>query len=60
MHSAVPGARCVRLHFSEPSVDGEGGVVEGDFESESGDEAGMTRAERRKAAKAAGGRRRKK
>lgn len=50
-----------RLHFSAPTVDGEGGVVEGDFESESGDdESGMTRAERRKAAKAAGGRRRKK
>lgn len=49
-----------RLHFSAPTVDGEGGVVEGDFESESGDDSGMTRAERRKAAKATGGRRRKK
>ncbi|MEU3690021.1 preprotein translocase subunit SecA [Streptomyces narbonensis] len=50
-----------RLHFSAPTVDGDGGVVEGDFESgdDSGD--GMTRAERRKAQKnASGGRRRKK
>lgn len=48
-----------RLHFSAPTVDGEGGVVEGDFDAdEAGD--GMTRAERRKAQKAAGGRRRKK
>ncbi len=56
-----------RLHFSAPTVDGEGGVVEGDFANEeatgatrSGD--GMTRAERRKAQKSAGGggRRRKK
>ena len=58
--------RADRLHFSAPSVDGEGGVVEGDFEGAgvSGgaaapeDETGTTRAERRKAAK--GGRRRKK
>ncbi|MCX5607666.1 MULTISPECIES: preprotein translocase subunit SecA [unclassified Streptomyces] len=50
-----------RLHFSAPTVDGEGGVVEGDFESEAaGDGDGMTRAERRKAQKASGGRRRKK
>ncbi|MFE9634732.1 preprotein translocase subunit SecA [Streptomyces sp. NPDC006463] len=50
-----------RLHFSAPTVDGEGGVVEGDFESDgAGDGDGMTRAERRKAQKAAGGRRRKK
>ncbi|GGO97360.1 preprotein translocase subunit SecA [Wenjunlia tyrosinilytica] len=51
-----------RLHFSAPTVDGEGGVVERDLESEdgadAGPEAGMTRAERRKAQK--GGRRRKK
>ncbi|HZG06457.1 MAG TPA: preprotein translocase subunit SecA [Streptomyces sp.] len=52
-----------RLHFSAPTVDGEGGVIEGDFTN--GDEGGpvrspadgMTRAERRKAQK---GRRRKK
>jgi preprotein translocase subunit SecA len=55
--------RADRLHFSAPSVDGEGGVVEGDFENgdSAGDEGGeevLTRAERRKAAK--GGRRRKK
>ncbi len=51
-----------RLHFSAPTVDGEGGVVEGDFDSDSaGSEGdGLTRAERRKAQKAAGGRRRKK
>ncbi|MCX4526128.1 MULTISPECIES: preprotein translocase subunit SecA [unclassified Streptomyces] len=48
-----------RLHFSAPTVDGEGGVVEGDFESDGGGD-GMTRAERRKAQKASGGRRRKK
>lgn len=54
-----------RLHFSAPSVDGEGGVVEGDFEtvndavpSGGASSDGMTRAERRKAQK--GGRRRKK
>lgn len=49
-----------RLHFSAPSVDGEGGVVEGDFENEGGgsESDGQTRAERRKAAK--GGKRRKK
>jgi len=61
-----------RLHFSAPSVDGEGGVVEGEFSA--GDAAeleetgassvlgapsdGLTRAERRRAAK--GGRRRRK
>ncbi|MEU7067182.1 preprotein translocase subunit SecA [Streptomyces sp. NPDC053429] len=54
-----------RLHFSAPTVDGEGGVVEGDFDADAdaeGDEAGvgMTRAERRRAQKASGGRRRKK
>lgn len=50
-----------RLHFSAPTVDGDGGVVEGDFASddaESGD--GLTRAERRKAQKNAGGGRRRK
>ncbi|MFG2678975.1 preprotein translocase subunit SecA [Streptomyces sp. NPDC048392] len=49
------------LHFSAPTVDGEGGVVEGDFtdgESAQGQSDGLTRAERRKQAK--GGRRRKK
>ncbi|RII19869.1 preprotein translocase subunit SecA [Streptomyces sp. YIM 130001] len=53
-----------RLHFSAPTVDGEGGVVEGDFTTEDEDGTavrssadGMTRAERRKAQK---GRRRKK
>lgn len=50
------------LHFSAPTVDGEGGVVEGDFTTD-GEPAqpqsdGLTRAERRKQAK--GGRRRKK
>ncbi|RSN44478.1 preprotein translocase subunit SecA [Streptomyces sp. WAC 04229] len=50
------------LHFSAPTVDGEGGVVEGDFSTD-GEPAqaasdGLTRAERRKQAK--GGRRRKK
>lgn len=51
-----------RLHFSAPTVDGEGGVIEGDFDSDAagGEGDGMTRAERRKAQKAAGGRRRKK
>jgi preprotein translocase subunit SecA len=50
------------LHFSAPTVDGEGGIVEGDFSD--GDEPvrseadGLTRAERRKQAR--GGRRRKK
>ncbi|WP_037575839.1 preprotein translocase subunit SecA [Phaeacidiphilus oryzae] len=53
-----------RLHFSAPSVDGEGGVVEGDFATACGGATsavpegdGMSRAERRKASK---GRRRKK
>ncbi|MGK5533472.1 preprotein translocase subunit SecA [Streptomyces sp. URMC 129] len=58
--------RADRLHFSAPTVDGaggQGGVVEGDFTAAEGAEgeqaqAGMTRAERRKAQK--GGRRRKK
>jgi preprotein translocase subunit SecA len=47
-----------RLHYTAPSVDGDDTVIEGDFEEESaiseGD--GLTRAERRRAAK---GRRRK-
>ncbi|GHH76231.1 protein translocase subunit SecA [Streptomyces sulfonofaciens] len=51
-----------RLHFSAPTVDGEGGVVEGDFENGDGpvrsEADGLTRAERRKQQK--GGRRRKK
>ncbi|WP_377271089.1 preprotein translocase subunit SecA [Peterkaempfera sp. SMS 1(5)a] len=50
-----------RLHYTAPSVDGEGGVVEGEFAEDAGVEdpdAGLTRAERRRAAK--GGRRRKK
>jgi preprotein translocase subunit SecA len=50
------------LHFSAPTVDGEGGVIEGEFASD-GEPVrsaadGLTRAERRKQAK--GGRRRKK
>ncbi|MET9777098.1 preprotein translocase subunit SecA [Streptomyces sp. NPDC006367] len=50
------------LHFSAPTVDGEGGVIEGEFTTDeepvrSGAD-GLTRAERRKQAK--GGRRRKK
>ncbi|WP_425587977.1 hypothetical protein [Streptomyces prasinosporus] len=50
------------LHFSAPTVDGEGGTIEGDFATD--DEPvrssadGLTRAERRKQAR--GGRRRKK
>ncbi|GAA0453892.1 preprotein translocase subunit SecA [Streptomyces olivaceiscleroticus] len=54
-----------RMHFSAPTVDGEGGVVEGDFTTDAVPSAqtrsesdGLTRAERRKAQK--GGRRRKK
>ncbi|MFE2052462.1 preprotein translocase subunit SecA [Streptomyces sp. NPDC059459] len=49
------------LHFSAPTVDGEGGVVEGDFTTDGEPQPqsdGLTRAERRKQAK--GGRRRKK
>ncbi|MGW2817632.1 preprotein translocase subunit SecA [Streptomyces sp. NPDC001415] len=54
-----------RLHFSAPTVDGEGGVVEGDFDNGDDEPArsesdGLTRAERRKAQKTTGGRRRKK
>ncbi len=64
-----PPKRADRLHFSAPTVDSAGGVVEGDFQEEgaasagttssgSGDaQAGTSRAERRKAQK---GRRRKK
>ncbi|BFV59023.1 preprotein translocase subunit SecA [Kitasatospora sp. CMC57] len=49
-----------RLHYTAPSVDGDETVVEGDFEDGLGDEGdGLTRAERRKAARAAKGRRRK-
>ena len=44
-----------RLHFSAPTVDGEGGVVEGDFSNGDAGAAseadGLTRAERRKAQK---------
>jgi preprotein translocase subunit SecA len=53
-----------RLHFSAPKVDGDGGIVEGDFVSDDGEARsetdGMTRAERRKSQKGSGGRRRKK
>ncbi|GAA1015884.1 preprotein translocase subunit SecA [Streptomyces sp. F-3] len=49
------------LHFTAPTVDGEGGVVEGEFVTDGGpvrsESDGLTRAERRKQAK---GRRRKK
>ena len=53
-----------RLHFSAPTVDGEGGVVEGDFDERrtapSRSEAdGLTRAERRKAAEGRQRRRKK-
>ncbi|MFD6288348.1 preprotein translocase subunit SecA [Streptomyces sp. NPDC060205] len=51
-----------RLHFSAPTVDGEGGVVEGDFATDDepvrSESDGLTRAERRKQQKS--GRRRKK
>jgi preprotein translocase subunit SecA len=53
-----------RLHFSAPTVDGEGGVVEGDFSNGDGgavsESDGLTRAERRKAQKNGGGGRRRK
>ncbi|MFG2562343.1 preprotein translocase subunit SecA [Streptomyces sp. NPDC048496] len=53
-----------RLHFSAPTVDGEGGVVEGDFANGDGgagsESDGLTRAERRKAQKSGGGGRRRK
>ncbi|MEX2975181.1 preprotein translocase subunit SecA [Streptomyces sp. C184] len=54
-----------RLHFSAPKVDGDGSVVEGDFisDEEAGparsEADGLTRAERRKAQKSAGRRRKK-
>ncbi|WP_327067179.1 preprotein translocase subunit SecA [Kitasatospora sp. NBC_01250] len=51
-----------RLHYTAPMVDGDDTVIEGDFEDDVQDEAegdGLTRAERRKAAKSAKGRRRK-
>ncbi|PNE42570.1 preprotein translocase subunit SecA [Streptomyces noursei] len=55
-----------RLHFTAPKVDGDGSVIEGDFVSDvDGDgparsEAdGLTRAERRKAQRSAGRRRKK-
>jgi preprotein translocase subunit SecA len=50
------------LHFSAPTVDGEGGTIEGDFAGDDepvrSEADGLTRAERRKQAR--GGRRRKK
>ncbi|MGC4999148.1 MULTISPECIES: preprotein translocase subunit SecA [unclassified Streptomyces] len=57
----VPQRR--ELHFSAPTVDGEGGIVERDLEDEEpvryeSESDGLTRAERRRQAK--GGRRRKK
>jgi len=56
----VPQRR--ELHFSAPTVDGEGGVVEGDFADDEepvrSEADGLTRAERRKQSR--GGRRRKK
>ncbi|MFB7667836.1 preprotein translocase subunit SecA [Kitasatospora sp. NPDC056138] len=50
-----------RLHYTAPTVDGDETVIEGDFDESGadGDGDGLTRAERRKAAKAAKGRRRK-
>ncbi|GJF30081.1 protein translocase subunit SecA [Kitasatospora sp. NE20-6] len=49
-----------RLHYTAPTVDGDDTVIEGDFEDGVVDEGdGLTRAERRKAAKSAKGRRRK-
>ncbi|WP_329564610.1 preprotein translocase subunit SecA [Kitasatospora sp. NBC_01266] len=51
-----------RLHYTAPMVDGDDTVIEGDFEDGMADDAegdGLTRAERRKAAKATKGRRRK-
>ncbi|MFE6691120.1 preprotein translocase subunit SecA [Streptomyces sp. NPDC057743] len=55
-----------RLHFTAPKVDGDGSVIEGDFVSDleadgpaRSEADGLTRAERRKAQKG-GGRRRKK
>ncbi|MER6442599.1 MULTISPECIES: preprotein translocase subunit SecA [unclassified Streptomyces] len=52
-----------RLHFSAPTVDGEGGVVEGDFHNDDepvrSEADGLTRAERRKQQKSSGRRRKK-
>jgi len=54
-----------RLHFTAPKVDGDGSVIEGDFisDEEAGparsEADGLTRAERRKAQKSAGRRRKK-
>ncbi|WP_035793406.1 preprotein translocase subunit SecA [Kitasatospora mediocidica] len=55
-----------KLHYTAPSVDGDETVIEGDFEGSYDDDAdgedegdGLTRAERRKAAKSTKGRRRK-
>lgn len=50
-----------RLHYTAPTVDGDDTVIEGDFEDTVADDEGdgLTRAERRKAAKSAKGRRRK-
>ncbi|GAA1386703.1 preprotein translocase subunit SecA [Kitasatospora putterlickiae] len=50
-----------RLHYTAPSDEVGGGVVEGDFEDLGAEDEGdgLTRAERRKAAKSAKGRRRK-
>ncbi|WP_354640822.1 preprotein translocase subunit SecA [Kitasatospora camelliae] len=49
-----------KLHYVAPSDEIGGGVVEGDFDDSAVDESdGMTRAERRRAAKSAKGRRRK-
>ncbi|GAA3050970.1 preprotein translocase subunit SecA [Kitasatospora albolonga] len=48
-----------RLHYTAPSVDGDEHVIEGDFEDGVEDGDGLTRAERRKAARAAKGRRKK-
>ncbi|MFE7317490.1 preprotein translocase subunit SecA [Streptomyces sp. NPDC057555] len=51
-----------RLHFTAPKVDGDGSVVEGDFVSDGparSEADGLTRAERRKAQKSAGRRRKK-
>ncbi|MGJ5896576.1 preprotein translocase subunit SecA [Streptomyces sp. V2] len=46
-----------RLHFSAPTVDGEGGTIEGDFDEDDepvrSEADGLTRAERRKQAKGA-------
>ncbi|OIV37574.1 preprotein translocase subunit SecA [Mangrovactinospora gilvigrisea] len=59
----LDGSRPQQLHYQAPTVDGEGGVVEGDFVDEDAvadapAAAASTRAERRKAQR--GGKRRKK